>query len=320
VGDVEQLRKTMAALLRRRSDVAFKRDQNGWVELPELAAAVGTQLERDVSVAELETAARRGPGPRFDIDRPRGRIRGASRRSRYTGPDILYHASTADQFERYRTQGMLTAGRNRRVFLSVSESHAWRVAHRFNRKPEVLFVDAGRARRSGVRFNRSRSGLYMSDPIPLKHVLNLRPGFRQQYSAGGILVRERDGGNELALVRCTRRSGTTWEIAKGKLEPGEDPAAAAIREVGEEMGIDSTLTVTQPLGLVRYGFQTPEGEPRLKSMYVYLMNADPVPEIFCPAEGEGICDVRWFPVHEACRRVTHPSLLQLVSHIRQRLG
>lgn len=311
MGELVQLKKAMASLLRSRG---------GWVELSSLAGDIGERLERPVSVEELERAARRGPGPRFDLDRAGGRIRNARRRPRHIGPDILYHATTADQLDRFRRQGMLSAGRGRRVFLSATEGQAWRVAHRFSRRPEVLFVDAGRARRSGVRIHRGRSGLYVADPIPMRHVLNLREGFREQHSAGGILVRQRHGRNELALVRCTRRSGSTWEIAKGKLELGENPEAAAIREVGEEMGIDATLSITQPLGMVRYGFQTPEGEPRLKSMYVYLMAADPVPERFDPARLEGICDVRWFPVQEACRRVTHPSLLQLVGQIRQILG
>ncbi len=319
MSDVSHLRKTMASLLRQHAGDPASRE-SGWVELPELAQALGDKLEREVSVDEVERAAHRSTGPRFDLDRSRNRIRNAPRRRRNFGPDILYHATTADQLERFRKQGVLSAGRGKRVFLSTSESQAWRVAHRFSRRPEVLFVDAGRARRQGVNIHRSRTGLYLADPIPIRHVLNLRSGFRQQFSAGGILVRQREGNNELALVRCTRRSGTTWEIAKGKLEPGEDPEAAAIREVGEEMGIESALSITQSLGVVRYGFQTPEGEPRLKSMYVYLMSADPEPELFCPSEGEGICDVRWFPVHEACRRVTHPSLLRIVGQLRALLG
>jgi len=148
-------------------------------------------------------------------------------------------------------------------------------------------------------------------------VLNLRRGYAEQHSAGGFLFRDRGHGPELALVSCTRRSGTTWEIAKGKLEPGESPEQAAVREVREEMGLDATPEILRSLGVVRYGFQTPEGQPRLKSMFVYLMRLDPAPERFRPASGEGIGEVRWFPVSEACRLVQHPSLVEILAELQR---
>jgi len=332
MADAHQLQKTMAYLLRRRGGAnGLRAEAGGWVPVNDLAAAVSDHLRLDVQPEELTRLARGrrgGNGPRFDFDVNRGRVRMTrGRRSRPNSPDILYHATTADMLDRFRSDGALTAGRGRRVFLSATESQAWRVAHRFHKRPEVLFVDAGRARRQGVHIYRNRSGLYLVDRVPIRHVLNLRPGFRQQFSAGGILLREvhapdAPGGQrqELALIRCVRRSGVTWEIAKGKLEPGEAPEVAACREVGEEMGFEAEIAIERPLGVVRYGFQTPEGEPRLKSLFVYLMRPDPVPEVFTPAKAEGICDVRWFPVHEACRRVTHPSLLRIVQRLRQVLG
>jgi 8-oxo-dGTP pyrophosphatase MutT (NUDIX family) len=244
-------------------------------------------------------------------------------------PDILYHATTRGRLSRYTRSGQLDAGPNRQVFLSHDEDEAWRVAHRFRAKarkgthsdePVVLYVDAGRAWRSGVRFHRTRNGLWLARSVPARHVLNLRPGFREQVSAGGFLIRRDRGQTELALVACVRRSGTTWEIAKGKLETGETPEQAAMRELQEEMGFTAQLRIGQPLGMVRYGFRTPEGHPRLKSLHVYLIESDEPPENFDPAEKEGIKDVRWFSVADACQRVTHTSLLPVMKELAQRLG
>jgi 8-oxo-dGTP diphosphatase len=179
-----------------------------------------------------------------------------------------------------------------------------------------LYVDASRARRAGVQFRRGRSGIWLAEQVPVSFVLNLQPGFREQFSAGGIIVRDSPQGPELLLISCRRASGATWEIAKGKLEPGEPPTVAAVREVLEEMGIDTGLVITSTLGVVRYGFRTPEGEPRLKTLYVYLMRADPCPDSFEPALMEGIEDVRWFPLLEACRRVTHGSLRPLMAALQ----
>ena len=80
------------------------------------------------------------------------------------------------------------------------------------------------------------------------------------------------------------------------------------------------VSVTRALGVVRYGFQLPDGEPRLKTLYVYLMRADPTPEVFAPALDEGIVEVRWFSLEEACALVTHPSLIQLIGRLQQALG
>lgn len=230
-------------------------------------------------------------------------------------PDILYHATNVGRLDRYRKSGSLDAGPGRSVFLSLSESAAWEVAHRSNAKPAVLYVDAGRAWRSGVRFHRTRSGLWAAPQVPLRHVLNLRDHFREQLSAGGFLLRRDRGRVEIALVSCTRRSGTTWEIAKGKLEVGETPPQAAMRELQEEMGFEGELRIGGDLGVVRYGFQTPEGHPRLKSMHVYLIEAEVPPEAFRPADGEGINDVRWFGVPEAARVVRHTSLKPLMRQL-----
>lgn len=253
------------------------------------------------------------PSPPHD---PRARRGRPGQRSGPSVPDILYHATSRNRSQRALDAGVLLPGGKHRLVLSGSESDAWRVAHRTHAEPVVLYVDAGRARREGVRLLRQDQDLYITDRMPARYVLNLRPGFREQVSAGGVLVRRDRGAVELALVACTRRSRTTWEIAKGKLEPGETPEQAAMRELQEEMGFTADLRITGALGQVRYGFRTPEGDPRLKTLYVYTMEASVPPERFAPARAEGISDVRWFGLVEACRLVTHSSLVPLMNHVR----
>ncbi|MED5373576.1 MAG: NUDIX domain-containing protein [Myxococcota bacterium] len=259
--------------------------------------------------------------PRPQQAPPQQRPRRRRRRGRGCDvPDIVYHGTTRARANRHLRTGFVDAPGGRQVFLSDSEDDAWRIAHRFPDEPVVLYVDAGRARRDGVRFHRTRSGLYVANRIPVRHVLNLRRGFREQVSAGGFLVRRDRGQVELALVSCERRSGTTWEIAKGKLEPGETPQMAAVRELQEEMGFQASVSISDNLGMVRYGFQTPEGEPRLKSLHVYLIDVHDAPERFTPARGEGICEVRWFSIPEAFDRVTHTSLKPLMRMLLERFG
>ena len=43
-----------------------------------------------------------------------------------------------------------------------------------------------------------------------------------------------------------------WEFPGGKVEPGEDPAAAIVREIREELGCEIRLTRTLPVFLHDY--------------------------------------------------------------------
>jgi 8-oxo-dGTP diphosphatase len=44
-----------------------------------------------------------------------------------------------------------------------------------------------------------------------------------------------------------------WEFAGGKVEPGEDPAAAIVREIREELGCEITITRALPPFTHDYG-------------------------------------------------------------------
>lgn len=63
-----------------------------------------------------------------------------------------------------------------------------------------------------------------------------------KHSAGILLFRRGEGGGvEVLLVHpggpfWKRRDEGAWSIPKGEIEPGEEPVAAALRELGEELG------------------------------------------------------------------------------------
>jgi 8-oxo-dGTP pyrophosphatase MutT (NUDIX family) len=149
----------------------------------------------------------------------------------------------------------------------------------------------------------------------VRHVLNLRTGFAEQASAGGFLVEWSTGLPRIGLIRVVRRQGATWEVAKGKMEAGEAPHVAAVREVREEMGVDASLSVSRSLGTIRYGFATPEGAPRLKTIHLFLI--EPASEVldFRPSTREGIEAVRWFSVEDAVNAIAHPSLRSCIGRL-----
>ena len=206
------------------------------------------------------------------------------------------------------------------MFLSRHEGQAWQVAHRTTEDPAVLYIDVSRARRDGCYFERNAQGLWQTRGVPVRHVLNLAQGFAEQVSAGGIPIWWGPSGPELALIRVQRRSGTSWEVAKGKLEPGESPEQAAVREVREEMGNPGfPLEITTGLGFIRYGFHTPDGSPRLKTLHMYLMDTPERCTAFEPSRREGILEVDWFGPDDAARVCNHRSLRPLMRTLRDTL-
>ena len=168
----------------------------------------------------------------------------------------------------------LVAPNGKHLDLYNDEAEAWRLAHQLDGEPAVLYVDAARATRFGGRyFRNSRTGTFHAHRIQIRDILNLQANFAHQYSAGGVPLRWENGVPMLLLCKVKRRSGVTWEVAKGKLEPCETPEQAAIREVHEELGFSLPLYTREHVGDIRYGFIAPGGLPRLKTVHMYLLES-----------------------------------------------
>ena len=122
-----------------------------------------------------------------------------------------------------------------------------------------------------------------------------------------MVWRERKGRLEVALVHRPRYKDWSWP--KGKLEPGEPVAAAAVREVGEELGAQVVLGV--PLPLLRY--HTPDGAGKVVRYWAAqiaeshherpLAARQPVQ----PAALTEIDDVVWVAASTAREMLTRPS-------------
>lgn len=122
-------------------------------------------------------------------------------------------------------------------------------------------------------------------------------------SAGGVVLRQQD----VLLIRVSDIKGRpVWSFPKGRLDAGETPSQAALREVMEETGwhcrIEADLSTTE------YWFQR-EGRRFRKTVVWFKM---------APLELSGIPDgeveeVQWVERDEALRRLTYPSDVALLS-------
>ena len=63
---------------------------------------------------------------------------------------------------------------------------------------------------------------------------------------GRVLVAQRPPGSTMAGM---------WEFPGGKIETGETPEAALVRELAEELGIDVTHECLAPLSFASHGYE-----------------------------------------------------------------
>lgn len=102
-------------------------------------------------------------------------------------------------------------------------------------------------------------------------------------AGGGLVVSPR--GEVLMIFRNGR-----WDLPKGKLEPNEEIAECAVREVEEECGI-AGLSLGKML-VRTYHLYEMRGEWVLKRTTWFAMANDGAEELV-PQTEEGITDIRW---------------------------
>ena len=140
-----------------------------------------------------------------------------------------------------------------------------------------------------------------------KGLEKIRKCFKYIYAAGGLIEK-----NEayLFIYRLKR-----WDLPKGKLEMGESPEEAGIRECEEECGI-TQLTITKTLEPT-YHIYKHKGGYALKKTYWYAMQTKHEGQLV-PQIEESIERVEWFTKDQIQEQVisnTYPAILDVIKNI-----
>ena len=70
-----------------------------------------------------------------------------------------------------------------------------------------------------------------------------------------VALIDRDGRVLLAQRPARKQMAGLWEFPGGKIEPGETPEAALIRELDEELGIDTAESCLAPLTFASHAYE-----------------------------------------------------------------
>jgi 8-oxo-dGTP pyrophosphatase MutT (NUDIX family) len=135
---------------------------------------------------------------------------------------------------------------------------------------------------------------------------------KRAVSAGGLVVDDRPDGRWVVLISRRSAAGDLqWTLPKGGLEDGEDRAAAAVREVREETGLECAIVAE--LGSIDYWFVWRPDEVRYhKFVHYYLMRQRGGDLSARDDEAE---DVEWVPIEQARDRLTHANERRLVAEL-----
>jgi 8-oxo-dGTP pyrophosphatase MutT (NUDIX family) len=144
--------------------------------------------------------------------------------------------------------------------------------------------------RKALRVARSGRGIRSGPPRPGRPTQAVR-------SSGAVVL-----GRDRRVLLLRRADEGTWGFPKGKIEPGESPEEAAVREVLEETGL--FVNLLRPVAEVWYAYYWPPRRRNYHKRVTYYL-ANPVSGRL-RAES-GFEEVRWVSRREAMMLLSWPN-------------
>jgi len=139
---------------------------------------------------------------------------------------------------------------------------------------------------------------------------------RDQVSAGGVVFRGEKAAAEVVIISVGGQK--RWQLPKGLVEKGEQPAITAVREAREEAGVESEIV--QHLETVEYWYAGLEGGERVrfhKKVHFYLLRylagdtADHDWEVN---------EARWVPIDDATAQLAFDNERRVMERASQLIG
>ncbi len=141
----------------------------------------------------------------------------------------------------------------------------------------------------------------------------------REISAGGVVIRQSGAAWEVAVIEPTREGGTSnsakrkggtqgqvLALPKGIVDPGEDAAQTAVREVFEETGINASI-ITK-LTDIKYVYVRSWGDKqrvfKIVSFFLLRYESGEIDDVTKEMRIE-VKEARWTPLEGAERRLSY---------------
>jgi 8-oxo-dGTP pyrophosphatase MutT (NUDIX family) len=154
-----------------------------------------------------------------------------------------------------------------------------------------------------MRAEKVHAGIFLHDNLEQLRKASWKK-FQVVQAAGGLVLN--DEGDILMMYRRS-----TWDLPKGKLDPGETLETCAVREVQEETGLKDVKL--KKLLLITYHTYDESGHHILKETYWYLLEA-PGQQLLQPQTSEQITAIEWAKPGKLEKYIknTFPSILDVL--------
>ena len=118
-------------------------------------------------------------------------------------------------------------------------------------------------------------------------------------SAGGVTFRKTVAGFDVALIATKKK--TIWTLPKGIIDKGEQPEAAAIREIREETGL--TGKIVSPIDTKSYWFYLNKENIKCRKTVAYFLveYVSGAIDNACPEVDEA----QWFSMDDARGKLSY---------------
>ena len=131
-------------------------------------------------------------------------------------------------------------------------------------------------------------------------------------TAGGVVL------NNQGKVLVVSQRGSTWSLPKGHVDPGEDPLAAATREIMEESGISKVqyIETLGAFGRYKIGKDLLDDKSEWKIILFYLFKTDQTE--LKPLDPQNP-EARWVDADRVEALLTHPKDKAFYKSIRSQV-
>lgn len=133
----------------------------------------------------------------------------------------------------------------------------------------------------------------------------------------GIIPVYLEASGEAHFLTIQNRTGGHWDFPKGHPEEGEDPKAAALRELREETGVEECKLIQNCDYSVTYQF-TGDGGERIVKQVDFFLGIIPSKQLIL--QEEEVKDAKWLSFALCYQQLTFASARKLLEQANQDLA